>query len=738
MLLRSRITLMAAGGLLLTALGLGGAGLLREQLLAQRLADTAQAAQAALWAEALAAEDRELDLQIDRLVLDAPFLQAARRADARAAAQALAQAGLAPGVGQPLEVVALLGMGSPPLVLGQALSRPLLDADSLERVAVAGDTVDGGLRLVPRYRSDVAGCTPPSDRSARRIEQPIPGVLASEATPRCDSGASADRQMTGNAAPGANARALVISTRRLPGQAEPLVLALASDAGRALRHMARRTGASLVALLDLRGQPLAATDAALWQAAAPQVAPRSTQHGQIVLQGRSYTLITMPVSDLSGRAAGTLVTLADHTQDAEARQFLARLALGGTALLLLAVLLGLNFYLRRSLRPLEESINALQALAQGDASVRLPYTGNDEIGRIAQAVAAFRRNAQDLAAARSLRERVRRRQERLLRSKLQHLADATHQYLPLPPGHSDGEQLRQLASVMNELSGRLIDQHQRLTGMVQELREALVTKTRLAGLEQELQIAAQVQLSILPRQQPQDARVQLHCHITPAREVGGDFYDYFFIDGDHLGFVIADVSGKGVPAALFMTITRTLLKATAQFIAEPTRCLEQLNDLLAAENEQMMFVTLFYGVLHLPSGQVRYVNAGHNPPYLLRADGAVSVLPRTGGMAVAVSDGFSYRAGSVQLGPGDQLFLYTDGVTEAFDPDGQEYGDQRLQRTLRTLMATAEHAPAQLAAGVLADVHAFERGTAQADDITCVALRYQGCQIEEQPALVLP
>lgn len=672
MLLRTRITLMAAGGLLLTALGLGGASLLREQLLQQRLAATAQAAQTALWAEALAAEDRVLDQYADRLVLLPHFLQAVRRADAAAIARILEQSGLAPGAGQPLELAAVLSLGRGPIIEGLAPERALLDADSLERAA-AGDVVDG-LRLV-----------------------------------------------------GGAAQMLVISTRRLPEQSEPVVLALARDARHALRHMAQRT-ASVATLLDLRGNLLATTDAALWRTAAAQVAQRTAQHGELALDGRTYTLSSVPVRDLAGHAAGTLVTLADHTQDAAASRFLGRLALGAIAALLLAVLLGLNFYLRRSLRPLERSIDALQALAQGDASVRLPYGGNDEIGRIARAVAAFRRNAQELAAARALRERVRRRQERLLRTKLQRLAEATHQPLALQAGHSDEEQLRQLAGVMNELSGRLIDQHQRLTGMVQELREALVTKNRLAGLEQELQIAAQVQLSILPRQQPQDARVQLHCHITPAREVGGDFYDYFFIDDKHLGFVIADVSGKGVPAALFMTITRTLLKATAQFIAEPTQCLGQLNDLLAAENEQMMFVTLFYGVLQLESGQLRYVNAGHNPPYLLRADGGVSVLPRTGGMAVAVSEGFPYRAGSVELGAGDQLFLYTDGVTEAFDPDGQEYGEQRLERTLRTLMAEPGHAPAQIAAGVLADVHAFERGAPQADDITCVALRYTGGQ----------
>ena len=278
---------------------------------------------------------------------------------------------------------------------------------------------------------------------------------------------------------------------------------------------------------------------------------------------------------------------------------------------------------------------------------------------------------------------------------------------------------------MAELTERIIQQHQSLSSMIVELREALVTKTRLAGLEQELQIAAQVQLSILPRQLPADPRVQLHCHITPAREVGGDFYDYFEIDREHFGFVMADVSGKGVPAALFMAITRTLLKATALFVTSPTSCMRKLNDLLAVENDQMMFVTIFYGVLHLPSGRVAYVNAGHNPPYLRRADGTVEPVARTGGMAVAVSDGFVYREGMAQLAPGDLLFLYTDGITEAFDIDAQEYGDQRLEAVLRGLDGQGLE-PADVCTAVLADVRQFERGAPQADDITCMALRWQG------------
>ena len=682
MLLRTRITLIVALGLVLTVLGLGSAGLLREQLLQQRLASTALAAQTSLWSEMLAAEDRLLDQGLDQLLADARFLRAARQGNLAALEQALQALNLLPGATQPLALVALVHARQDPIALGLAPPRPLLDSVSLDRAAT-GESV-GGLRL------------------------------------------------------GAGSVPLVLSARALPGQTEPVVLVLGRHARHALERFAERT-ATTASVLDLRGALSASTDDALWRSAQVQVSPRTAHHGQHEVGARTYTLNSTPLSDIAGRSAGVLVTLGDQTEEADASAFLGRLALGGTLALVLAVLLGLNFYLGRSLRPLGKAIAALQALARGDASVRLQHAGDDEIGRIAQAVVAFRRNAQELAASRTLRERVRRRQERLIRHRLQHLADATDMTSreemlrllnatgPQPTGapHGDEEQLRQLAAVMAELTERIIQQHQSLSSMIVELREALVTKTRLAGLEQELQIAAQVQLSILPRQLPADPRVQLHCHITPAREVGGDFYDYFEIDREHFGFVMADVSGKGVPAALFMAITRTLLKATALFVTSPTSCMRKLNDLLAVENDQMMFVTIFYGVLHLPSGRVAYVNAGHNPPYLRRADGTVEPVARTGGMAVAVSDGFVYREGSVQLAPGDLLFLYTDGITEAFDIDAQEYGDQRLEAVLRGLDGQGLE-PADVCTAVLADVRQFERGAPQADDITCMALRWQG------------
>lgn len=668
MLLRTRITAMVAVGLVLTALGVAAAGLLREELLQQQLAATAQQAQAAQWQQMLALQDRELDQINDHLALQADFVRAAEHGDAAAVQALLQEKGLRLGAGQALQALAVLGTARTPLVLGLELGRPLLDNPSLERAAT-GDALDG-LRLV------------------------------------------------------GNGRALVLSTRRLPTR-EPLVLVLGRDAGVVLHQLAGHTAAD-VTLLDLPGRVLGSTNPALWQAVAPQVALRTARLDELTVDGQPYTASSLPVLDLGGEVAGTLVTLSQPGPETRASQFLGRLAVGGTLALLLAVLVGLNVYLRRSLRPLEHAVDALQALAQGDAGVQLAEGGDDEIGRIARAVTRLRATAQELMAARALRERVRRRQERLLHGRLQQLAEATEQPFALQASTSDEEQLRQLAAVMNQLTGRLIDQHQRLTGMVQELREALVTKTRLAGLQQELQIAAQVQLSILPHNPPQDSRIALHCHITPAREVGGDFYDYFFIDPTHLGVVIADVSGKGVPAALFMTIARTLLKATAQFVDEPTRCITQLNDLLAAENEQMMFVTLFYGVLALDSGHFEYVNAGHNPPYLLRAGGGVTPLARTGGMAVAVAEGVPYRSAHIDLKPGDQLFLFTDGVTEAFDGEGNTYGEARLEHTLAGLLATGATDPTGIGAGVVADVHAFERGAPQADDITCVSLRYDG------------
>ena len=270
---------------------------------------------------------------------------------------------------------------------------------------------------------------------------------------------------------------------------------------------------------------------------------------------------------------------------------------------------------------------------------------------------------------------------------------------------------------------RVGEQYQELDRLVQELREALRAKTQFIALQQELEIARKMQLSILPREfQPRDG-LELHATMLPAKEIGGDFYDFFALDQHRVALVVADVSGKGVPAAFFMAVSRTLLRAIAQFRDRPGHCLAQLNDLLAADNEEMMFVTLFYAIFDTRDGACIYANAGHNPPYLLRADGGVEALPSTGGMALAVMDGLEFKEGSLTLAPGDGLFLYTDGITEASAPGDELYGDARLMAALREIGTLPVR---EIPARMVALIKEFEAGGAQADDITCLMARYRG------------
>ena len=235
-------------------------------------------------------------------------------------------------------------------------------------------------------------------------------------------------------------------------------------------------------------------------------------------------------------------------------------------------------------------------------------------------------------------------------------------------------------------------------------------------------MARKIQLSILPKSLPTREGVVVDAVILPAREVGGDFYDFFQIDERRVGVTIADVSGKGVPAAFFMLIARTLLRATALFGLAPSACLTKVNDILSAENDQMLFVTLFYGILDIETGRFTYANAGHNWPVTLHADGSVAMLDGTGGTALAVIEGLAFEEKSIDLAPGDLMLLYTDGVTEAFNPASEEFSDARL----RDLVATMGQTPTwNVPHMVLGAVKAFEDGTQQSDDITCVVLGFR-------------
>jgi serine phosphatase RsbU (regulator of sigma subunit) len=238
---------------------------------------------------------------------------------------------------------------------------------------------------------------------------------------------------------------------------------------------------------------------------------------------------------------------------------------------------------------------------------------------------------------------------------------------------------------------------------------------------QEMEMAAHIQESMLPGPWDAQGPLAIHAFMRPTREVGGDLYDYFMIDESHLAFVVADVSGKGVPAALYMVMFRTAVKAVAVPGTRVEQVLARANDILVEDNDACMFVTVFFGVLDLASGQLSYVNAGHNAPYLLTVDGERLALPPND-VALGMVDQVSYQAETIDLLPGDRLFVFTDGITEAFSPSGEQFGEPRLEELLD---ASRDESVDNLVRVVIEAVDEFAGGREQSDDITCLALLYQ-------------
>lgn len=524
----------------------------------------------------------------------------------------------------------------------------------------------------------------------------------------------------------------------LPGAA-PLILVAARPLQASVAELSKRLAAA-TAVADLRGQPLAddgADAVAVWRAQGRRGVLRESGANSEIL---ATTVLTTP----SGHALGTLLAslpLKGRMTPAEISLTLLAAAVA------LAAALGLLVYLNRLFAPLARATLQLEDLANGvHDPVAIPDAVSRETGRLYRVRRQLGEKIGMLQTLRRSRERQGRRQARFIRHQMQQLATRLDEGArrgiledlerieqagrPISMQQSHGEHLDRivdefgiLALGFQNLVGRVGAQYQELDRLVQELREALRAKTQFIALQQELEIARKMQLSILPREfQPRNG-LELHATMLPAKEIGGDFYDFFALDQHRVALVVADVSGKGVPAAFFMAVSRTLLRAIAQFSDRPGHCLAQLNDLLAADNEEMMFVTLFYAIFDTRDGNCSYANAGHNPPYLLRADGSVEALPSTGGMALAVMDGLVFKEGSLTLGPGDGLFLYTDGITEACAPGDVLYGDARLIAALHEIGALPVR---EIPTRMVALIKEFEAGGAQADDITCLMARYRG------------
>ncbi|MBL8259290.1 MAG: SpoIIE family protein phosphatase, partial [Candidatus Competibacteraceae bacterium] len=267
------------------------------------------------------------------------------------------------------------------------------------------------------------------------------------------------------------------------------------------------------------------------------------------------------------------------------------------------------------------------------------------------------------------------------------------------------------------------DEIGRLAGTVEVFRRAQEARGQLLALRQELDMAACIQRSILPSTFPASSAFSLSASLQTAREVGGDFYDFFALPDGRLALIIADVSDKGLAAALFMAVARTALRSTAAIVPEPAACLTRANELLSAENDAAMFVTVFYGVFEPATGRLVYANGGHNPPALLAASGQARFLENTDGIALGILAEAAYEAREIALAPGDRLLFYTDGVTEAIDGQDRAFAVDGLTAALEESSAAEVD---ELVQNIIARVKIFAGDAPQFDDITLMALHYRG------------
>ena len=256
------------------------------------------------------------------------------------------------------------------------------------------------------------------------------------------------------------------------------------------------------------------------------------------------------------------------------------------------------------------------------------------------------------------------------------------------------------------------------------IKEMQKEHNELTGIKGDLAVAREIQQAILPRifpPFPEEANtLDIAADMNAAKDVGGDFYDFFRIDNDRIGFTIADVSGKGVPAAIFMAVARTLIRATGIRGVSPAECMTYSNALLSQESVNYMFVTVFYGIYNIRTGEVTYTTAGHNPPYLMKSDGSVEELPLSKDIVAGAIDDYEFTEDTLQLEKGDTLLLFTDGVTEAIDKDEKDYGDERLRKLLSQ---STKLSCQEIVDKVKADVKAFVGEAEQSDDITLLALK---------------
>lgn len=339
------------------------------------------------------------------------------------------------------------------------------------------------------------------------------------------------------------------------------------------------------------------------------------------------------------------------------------------------------------------------------------------------------------------RDRLFRKRSKLLHQQLEILAktldeDARQEIVAAL--HCDADSMPPLTVTTNNRADRIgvvfeqlvtmvVAQQNRLKTLLRELQIALKDEKTLRALQQELEVARKIQQSILPNDTLTTAATHLYACMIPAREIGGDFYDYVQLDPDHLLFVIADVSGKGIPAAFFMVITKIVTRGLAvKGVDRLTTLVNSLNDILGADNPYTMFVTIFIGVLNTHSGHLICVNAGHPEPFLMttndQQEPVVVTVHGIRNLAVAVMDHVMYQQFEIHLKPNDMLFLYTDGFSEAMDAAGHIFEEKRLQEILQN--HTPARCPQEVAQAAIRAVDIFSADVPQSDDMTCLVVHY--------------
>ena len=285
-----------------------------------------------------------------------------------------------------------------------------------------------------------------------------------------------------------------------------------------------------------------------------------------------------------------------------------------------------------------------------------------------------------------------------------------------------GDEIEALAESFATLSARTLQ-------YVEQVRRVTAEKERIGA---ELSLATQIQASMLPHifpAFPERKEFDIYASMDPAKEVGGDFYDYFLIDDDHLGLVIADVSGKGVPAALFMMASKIILQSVAMMGHSPAEILRRTNDAICSNNEAQMFVTVWMGILELSTGKLTAANAGHEFPAIRRPNGAFELFKDRHGFVIGGMEGVRYKEYELQLEPGSKLFVYTDGVAEATSAEQELFGTERMIDALNT---DPEASPQQILKNVRDGVDGFVKEAEQFDDLTMLCVEYKGNEADRK------